>query len=295
MGTHLPMNTTNQHKTMATPGWLQDYSERSGEPQDEYECSERSGEPQDEYEYSEGSQETGSSNFDEISKADEMKTKKPAPPPPSNGSIFRSVAMGMFSSLLLILFLLAAAARSQGVDSVPWVLFYALNAAVPAIFLIYWSCCFPVMVLHVIAMFTAVWSIVFLLMAATQVQEESDPKGESIDSPFQIHDDVNELTGEITSYAMQQNSMIAMASMGFLSSMYHSVMAERFIIKEEDKDETDKDIEIEIESDDDDDDENTYFDDEESKDVESSYDVSSVSSAEVSRDPRARGNRVRFT
>lgn len=151
--------------------------------------------------------------------------------------LIQSIALGMFSTLLLTLFLLAAVAQSD--KGISWVLFYILNAAVPAIFLIHWVCCFPAMALHVLAMINAVWSIIFLVTAALKIRDTGTSSADDIHNIFKV----------VRRTENSQNFIIAMASIGFFSSMYHSLMAEHCIDSKKKK-EVNDDGSVEIYSDD---------------------------------------------
>jgi uncharacterized membrane protein len=71
------------------------------------------------------------------------------------------------------------------------------------------------MILHILAMVTGVWSIIYLIIAALKINDTDQWK--------------DHLT-------MPQNSIIVMASIGFFSSMYHSIMAEHCINKDDGRD-----------------------------------------------------------
>ncbi len=130
--------------------------------------------------------------------------------------LLQSIGLAMFSTLLLILFVLAAITqRDKGTS---FVLFYCLNAAVPTLFMVYWACWFPIMALHVLAIINGAWSIVYLVIAALEVQETESIEQTGLEDAFKV-----------VHTGISQNSIIAMASLGFISSMYHSIMAERCI------------------------------------------------------------------
>ena len=130
----------------------------------------------------------------------------------------RSIALSIFSTVLFAVFVLFAVVTSEDNVGVSWVLFFSLNAAMPFIFLIYWACCFPIFVIHVLAMVNGAWSIVYLLMAAMQGQDTGTTMK-----------DMSVPDTSTSGVLMGQNSIIAMASIGFFSSMYHSLMAEHFL------------------------------------------------------------------
>jgi hypothetical protein len=71
------------------------------------------------------------------------------------------------------------------------------------------------MAIHILAMVTSSWSIIYILIAALRVQ--NGPEGGAGDE-----------TGEI-SYTIRQDPVIAISSIGLFSSMYHSIMAERCV------------------------------------------------------------------
>ena len=149
--------------------------------------------------------------------------------------LVRSFTLGMFSAILFSVFVLAAANTSDEGGDVSWVFFYSLNAAVPAIFLVYFAYWFPVKVIHLLAMINAVWSIVYLILAALKVGEKKETfQGASV-TAMQVQDRAT------TGVLMQQNAIIVMSSIGFFSSMYHSIMVEHCVkINKDDDDDDDE-------------------------------------------------------
>ncbi len=132
--------------------------------------------------------------------------------------LIRTVALSLFSTVLFAVFVLFAAVTSKDNFGASWVLFFSFNAAMPVIFLIYWVSCFPIFAIHILAMINGMWSIIYLMSAATKGQDE----GTTLK-------DMNIQDTTTSAVLMQQNNIITMASIGFFSSMYHSLLAERFL------------------------------------------------------------------
>ena len=120
------------------------------------------------------------------------------------------------SLLFFSVFVIGAASQSDGTEDTPFIVFFSLNAAVPIVFIIYYLCSFKVTGLHVLAMITAFWSIIYIVIAAMSLQQEKTDR---------FHEE--------GATQMQENAVIVMASIGFFSSMYHSVMADKFITQEQ--------------------------------------------------------------
>lgn len=147
----------------------------------------------------------------------------------SHIELIRTVALSLFSTVLFAVFVLFAAVTSKDNFGVSWVLFFSFNAAMPVIFLIYWVSCFPIFAIHILAMINGMWSIIYLMSAATKGQDEGTTMKD-----MSIQDTTT------SAVLMQQNSIITMASIGFFSSMYHSLLAELFLDTKKIESEKDK-------------------------------------------------------
>ena len=115
-----------------------------------------------------------------------------------------SVFGTLFSLLLLVLFAFAAFTQSTDVEGIQWIIFYTLNAFVPAVYLIY---CFvgylPEIPFRILVTITILWSVLAILNAIRPSAETGS---------------------EGTNPELRQNSIIAMGSIAFLSSIHHHFM-----------------------------------------------------------------------
>ena len=91
------------------------------------------------------------------------------------GHIWHMLAKCMHLTISLLffsVFVIGAASQSDGTEDTPFIVFFSLNAAVPIVFIIYYLCSFKVTGLHVLAMITAFWSIIYIVIAAMSLQQE---------------------------------------------------------------------------------------------------------------------------
>jgi hypothetical protein len=84
---------------------------------------------------------------------------------------FVFILLSLISLAFLGLFVYAATTQDDDVSGLQWIIFYSLNAAVPAIFLVYYTCCFPLMVIPLLSAVTAVWSVVYIVIASLKVKD----------------------------------------------------------------------------------------------------------------------------
>ena len=137
---------------------------------------------------------------------------------------FGAFSVGLISLALLALFAFSATVQDNDVDGLVWIVFYACNATVPAAFLVYYTCCFPLLPVYLLSIATATWSIVFIVIAALKVNDT--PAGGATD------DD----TGDNDNQTLRQELVFELAgsSLALFSSLYHIVMA-RCCVKKDKK------------------------------------------------------------
>ena len=114
--------------------------------------------------------------------------------------------LGILELVLLAAFVYAAIVQSDDPDKLRWHLYYAFQAALPALFVAFFFCCRVRLLGKLIAALTVatgVWSIVYIVLVSLDLQKllaEEEPDAEY----------VYELAG---------------VSLGFLSSLYHGIFA----------------------------------------------------------------------
>jgi len=150
---------------------------------------------------------------DEFSLDDNKKTDEA-----SSGSRYCSIEFLLlsFASLALLgLFVYAAIMQDNDVDGLQWIIFYALNAAVCLLFLVHYTCCFPVIAIPLLSAVTAIWAVVYIVIASRNVKET--PTGGAEDG-----------TGDNDNQTLREEYIyeLAGASIGLFSSLYHTLMAQ---------------------------------------------------------------------
>ena len=176
--------------TSSTPHWLNDNGNSSGA------AVTNLGNPVD------------GSSLDDNKKTDET----------SSGSRYCSIGFLLlsFASLSLFgLFVYAAIMQDNDVDGLQWIFFYALNAAICLLFLVHYTCCFPVMAIPLLSAVTAIWAVVYIVIASLNVKDT--PSGGAQDG-----------TGDNNNQTLREEYIyeLAGASIGLFSSLYHTFMAQ---------------------------------------------------------------------
>jgi uncharacterized membrane protein len=140
---------------------------------------------------------------------------------------FGCVCVNLVSIVLIVLFAYSASVQYNDIDGVEWVSFYSLNAVIPALFLISYMYCFPVLAIYLLSLATSVWAIVYIVAAAAMVKKT--PAGGD-----------QEGTGDNDNVTLQTEYIyeLAGASIALASSLYHSLMAKFCIKKAVDAEET---------------------------------------------------------
>lgn len=136
----------------------------------------------------------------------------------SCGCIF----LGLISLVFCGFFVYCAVVQdNHHIDDVEWTIYYSFNALVPAVFLVYYTCLFPVMVLHLLSFLTAVWSIVYIVFALAFLPSGGATEGTgNNDNQTLLEEWIFELAG---------------ASIGLFSSLYHPFMAKCCVSKDDKK------------------------------------------------------------
>ena len=95
-----------------------------------------------------------------------------------------SAVLGILELVLLAAFVYAAIVQSDDPDKLRWHLYYAFQAALPALFLAYFFCCRVRLLgktIAALAVATGVWSIVYIVLVSLDLQrllEEEEPDAE---------------------------------------------------------------------------------------------------------------------
>jgi len=129
------------------------------------------------------------------------------------------------SLVLLALFLYSASMQSNDIDGIHWIIYYSFSAAIPAVFLVYYMYCFPTIVVYVLSAANAIWSIVYIIISALNLNDI--PKGGATND-----------TGDNPNQTLRQEIAfeLAGASIGLFSSLYHICMA-KFCVNKNNNDE----------------------------------------------------------
>ena len=136
-----------------------------------------------------------------------------------------TIALWVLSLGFIGLFAYGAAANANDPDALQWIIFYALNAVVPAMFLLYSVCCFPIVVIYFFSAVTAIWSIVYIVIASLNLKN-APPEDDTVD---------NGVFSERSEYIFE----LAGASLALFSSLYHVCTAKFCVTKKSVKEEDD--------------------------------------------------------
>ena len=78
------------------------------------------------------------------------------------------------SIIFLALFVYSAIMQTNDIDGVEWIVFYSVNAILPAIFLVYYLFHFPAMALYILSAATAIYSIVYIVITSLRLKTTPD-------------------------------------------------------------------------------------------------------------------------
>ena len=137
---------------------------------------------------------------------------------PGSACSCKTVIFGLASLFLLALFVYSASVQTNDAGGIQWIVFYALNAAVPATFLVYYRFSVPIVPLCVLAAATSAWSVLYIAIAARNVA--NTPAGGGTDG-----------TGDNDGQTLREEYVfeLAGASLALSSSLYHVGVA-RFCV-----------------------------------------------------------------
>ena len=118
------------------------------------------------------------------------------------------------SALFFALFVYSASVQNNDVDSWQWLLFYALHATIPAMYILYTSCCFPEKLVFGVAGLMIIWSIVFIIIASINVSNaNSNASSKDVPGISSEDDNIFELVGSLLT---------------LISAIYHPMMVRYF-------------------------------------------------------------------
>jgi hypothetical protein len=123
-----------------------------------------------------------------------------------------AVMVLMISTAFLALFVYSATVSRNDVDGLQWMLFYALSAALAAMFMVHYMCCFPEKAIYVLAFAMSVWSIVYIVIYALKFKDT--PKGGEKGGG----DNDNQTLRQELGYDMGGSALV------LLSALYHVFM-----------------------------------------------------------------------
>lgn len=119
----------------------------------------------------------------------------------------------LISTAFLGLFVYSAIVQNNDGDGLQWLIFYALNGALVAMFMLYYMCCFPQKAIYGLGFGMTVWAIVYIVIASLNFRDA--PKG---GDKAGTGDNDNQTLREEIGYE------IGGASLGALSALYHVFM-----------------------------------------------------------------------
>ena len=135
----------------------------------------------------------------------------------SLGCIF----LNLISLAFIGLFVYSAITQTNDVDGLQWIIFYSINAAIPAFFVVrYTFCsCFPVKLIYLFSVIATIWSIVYIVISSLNLKDGGSSGAGENENPTLRQDIIFELAG---------------ASVCLISSLYHLFIT-KCCIKTEDK------------------------------------------------------------
>jgi hypothetical protein len=143
---------------------------------------------------------------------------KDTPPPGTVSKVSmcncKTIFLSIISFCFLGLFVYSATTQDNDVDGLQWMFYYAVNATLVAVFIVYYACCFPLKVLYLLSTSVVIWSCVYIVIAALKLSDT--PKG---------GDDKD--TGDNDNMTLREEYAfeLAGASLGLFSAMYHVFIA----------------------------------------------------------------------
>lgn len=131
------------------------------------------------------------------------------------------VILSLAELVLCALFVYSAIVQNNDVDGIQWIVYYSLSAAIPALFMVYYTCCFPAMAIYFLSTVTAIWSIVYIVIASLNVKDT--PAGGAAEGTGD-----NDNTTLRTEYIFELSG----ASIGLFSALYHTCMVKCCVKKD---------------------------------------------------------------
>lgn len=130
--------------------------------------------------------------------------------------------------VLCALFVYSAIVQNNDVDGIQWIVYYSLNAVIPAMFMVYYTCCFPAAAITFLSGITFIWSVVYVVIAALKVKDT--PAGGDAEGTGD-----NDNVTLLTEYIFELSG----ASIGLFSSLYHPLMVKCCVKRDKEKVEED--------------------------------------------------------
>mmetsp|Transcript_35248 Transcript_35248/g.38997 ORF Transcript_35248/g.38997 Transcript_35248/m.38997 type:complete len:182 (+) Transcript_35248:1-546(+) len=135
---------------------------------------------------------------------------------------FASICINLISCVLVALFVYSAIVQTNDNDGLQWIIFYALNAVLPAIFMCYYTprISLSVIYIYLLSAVTSVWSIVLIVIASLNIRD-TPPEGGT-----------NERGGDNDKLTLREEYIFELAGalICLFSSLYHPMIA-RFCVK----------------------------------------------------------------
>eukprot|EP00535_Pseudo-nitzschia_heimii_P012455 CAMPEP_0197193236 /NCGR_PEP_ID=MMETSP1423-20130617/26753_1 /TAXON_ID=476441 /ORGANISM="Pseudo-nitzschia heimii, Strain UNC1101" /LENGTH=196 /DNA_ID=CAMNT_0042646369 /DNA_START=73 /DNA_END=663 /DNA_ORIENTATION=+ len=138
---------------------------------------------------------------------------------------FGCVFLNLISLAFFGLFVYSAVVQNNDADGLQWIIFYSVNAAIPALFVVqYTFCsCIPVKLIYLLSVVTAIWSTVYIVISSLNVSNimggDATNAAANVNATTNVGDDDNQTLLEA---AIFEN---AGAAIGLFSSLYHPLVA----------------------------------------------------------------------
>lgn len=127
------------------------------------------------------------------------------------------------SAIFIALFVYSAVVQDNDMDSILWLLFYALSAAVPCAFIAHYFVCFPQKVVYGLCVVMLIYSSVLIIMPSIQLSKTGP-------------EDKVDGTGDAGADSSKQEELIfevAGGGIGFISALYHIIATRCCVTKKE--------------------------------------------------------------
>lgn len=89
------------------------------------------------------------------------------------------IAQLIISSLFFATFVYSSVVQQNDLNGIQWILFYAIHAMIPVMYMMQITCCFPEKIIYGVAVAMGIWSMVYLIISAVNLSQTA-PGGEKV-------------------------------------------------------------------------------------------------------------------